>query len=393
MSVAVDAPAPPEPTNRRTHRRRRLAVWIVIALIVIGAVIAAVATSSTSARVRLGPDDASPVGSKALVQVLRDQGARVRATESLAATRRAVDDPSDTTIVVYDEDGILTPGRLRRLDGLADRIVLLDPTFDALDTLAPGVGFRGEGSGTASGCRVGGLVAEDRVRADGTRFVAAAAENARSCLGTRDRGYALVQVPGPSTAEVDVVGNISAFENQHVIERADGAYALGILGRSAEVVWYLPGDADLPTSPGDVPLVPSWYSPVIVLLIVVALAAILWRARRFGPLAIENLPVVVPASETMEGRARLYARSSARLRALDALRVGAIQRMARDCGLPRVASVAEVVESVSAATGRPRDAVASVLIDAQPAADADLMRLTASLVELERQTHAATRGR
>ena len=66
----------------------------------------------------------------------------------------------------------------------------------------------------------------------------------------------------------------------------------------------------------------------MILLLLVFLAAAFWRGRRLGPLVVENLPVVVRASETMEGRARLYQKSSARLHALDALRIGAIQRLA-----------------------------------------------------------------
>ena len=70
------------------------------------------------------------------------------------------------------------------------------------------------------------------------------------------------------------------------------------------------------------------------MLVLVALGAVFWRSRRVGPLVVENLPVVVRASETMEGRARLYERSNSRLHALDALRVGTVARLARTCGLP-----------------------------------------------------------
>ncbi len=110
-----------------------------------------------------------------------------------------------------------------------------------------------------------------------------------------------------------------------------------------------------------------WTLPLTVLLLLVALAAAVWRWRRFGPLVIENLPVVVRAGETMEGRARLYERGSARLHALDALRIGTVTRLARLCSLPRTASVEEVVDAVAALTGRNRAEVAALLVDDEPA--------------------------
>ncbi len=114
------------------------------------------------------------------------------------------------------------------------------------------------------------------------------------------------------------------------------------------------------------------------------IAAGIWRGRRFGPLVVENLPVTVRASETMEGRARLYQKSSARLRALDSLRIGTIARLARSCGLPRLATVEEVVAAVAPLTGRPVTEVRGLLIDRHPASDAELVVLSDELLELER---------
>ena len=395
-TIAERTEAAPDAAGRAAStrsRRRRAAIWAGIAAVLLVVAIIILAASRAPDRVELGPADPSPIGSKALVQVLRDRGVTVRSTDSLAATRRAVRDPAATTILVYDADGILGPPQLRRLDGLAARLVLVQPTFEALDALAPGVSARGPGAGTASGCRVGGLRPGDRVTASGERFAAASGIGARACLGGPERGYALVRVTDAAGTEVAVLGNLAALQNRNVLTAANGAYALGLLGRDPRLIWYLPGAADAAALPGDVPLIPPWYAPVMGLLVVVAVAGILWRGRRFGALAIENLPVVVSASETMEGRARLYARGSARLRTVDALRIGAIQRMARDCGLPRVAGVQEVVDAVTAASGRPREVVAQTLLDAVPTGDAELMRLSADLADLERLVHAATKAR
>ena len=71
---------------------------------------------------------------------------------------------------------------------------------------------------------------------------------------------------------------------------------------------------------------------VFQLCLAIALLA-LWQGRRLGPLVAERLPVVVRASETVEGRGRLYRSRRARDRAADALRTATLQRMLPRLGL------------------------------------------------------------
>src|SRR5690606_1050452 len=117
--------------------------------------------------------------------------------------------------------------------------------------------------------------------------------------------------------------------------------ALRLLGAEPRLIWYRPGladaDVEVPPSLGD--LSPGWVVPVMLLGLVTFLAAAVWRGRRMGPLVVETLPSIVPADETVRGRARLYARAGARLRAADALRIGALGRLARELGLPGRAGV------------------------------------------------------
>jgi hypothetical protein len=181
--------------------------------------------------------------------------------------------------------------------------------------------------------------------------------------------------------------------NGEITTAGNAALALNLLGKHETLIWYLPGVDDLsdqaPLTIGD--LTPLWVTPFAVMLGLVGVGAIIWRSRRFGPLVVENLPVVVRASETMEGRARLYERSNSRLHALDALRIGTVTRLARTCGLPRTASVAEVVDAVAALTGRDRGAVADILIDHAPSTDSELVHLSDQLLTLENE--AAQRSR
>ena len=116
-----------------------------------------------------------------------------------------------------------------------------------------------------------------------------------------------------------------------------------------------------------------------------------WRGRRFGPLVAENLPVTVRASETMEGRARLYARSRDAVHAADALRIGAIGRLARDLGLGPAASAGDVADAAADRIGAPRAAVRGILIDSLPRTDAELVAVSDRLRDLEAAVHAAVR--
>jgi hypothetical protein len=95
------------------------------------------------------------------------------------------------------------------------------------------------------------------------------------------------------------------------------------------------------------------------------------------------MPVFVRASETLEGRARLYQKSADRTHVLDSLRIGAIGRMARACGLSARASVDDVIGAVARVTGAAVPALRALLVDEIPRTDRDLLRLSDQLSELE----------
>jgi hypothetical protein len=99
----------------------------------------------------------------------------------------------------------------------------------------------------------------------------------------------------------------------------------------------------------------------------------------------------VPAGETSEGRARLYARSAARGHALDQLRVGAVLRIAALLKLPRSTPVDAVADAAAIATGRDAASVTLLLVGAVPAGDRELVDLAAQLDRLEHDVAASVR--
>jgi hypothetical protein len=137
-----------------------------------------------------------------------------------------------------------------------------------------------------------------------------------------------------------------------------------------------------PGKPGPV-LIP-WPAWLVVIQLGIAVVLIgLWRARRLGPLIAERLPVVVRASETVEGHAALYQSRRARDRAAAALRGDLLARMLPALGLARDAPAEAVTEAVAARSRLSQHDVAGILYGTEPGTDAELVALARSLDELE----------
>src|SRR4029453_9462129 len=190
-----------------------------------------------------------------------------------------------------------------------------------------------------------------------------------------------------------LVAATTVFENEHVDEAGNAALAIGLLGASDRLGRYPPGpgDAAAAAAPPPAGLPPGWVSPVLVLAIAVVIAAGVWRGRRFGPLVVEGLPVQVPAGETSEGRARLYARTAARRHALDQLRIGAVGRISAVLRLPRSAPVDTVTDAAARATRRAAASLARLLVGALPTGDRELVDLAVELDRLEHDVAASVR--
>jgi hypothetical protein len=373
---------------------RRGLFWGVLAgiALVFAVVVTLTVGGSSGAGVALGASNPAPLGAQAVVEVLRQHGVTVTEASTLQEARRAAG--PDSSILVYDPSGYLDSARLAELRGSAATMVLVDPSFAALTALAPGVHAAGapRSKGALSArCSLAAAVRAGSISSPGRTYRGTGAGTA-GCFPAGNDAFALM-TSTVAGSTVHVLGSTDVLSNEAITRAGNAALALNLLGAHGSLVWYLPTLADVPVTgpPSLAELTPGWVTPVILLLLVVAFAAAIWQGRRFGPLVIEKLPVIVRAGETMEGRARLYQRASSRLRAIDGLRIGAVTRLAAHAGLPRTASVTEVVDAVAALTGRDRQSVRGILLDAVPNSDADLIRLSDQLLELETTTARATR--
>ena len=396
--ATADRPtATPSTTTTARSTLRRAGGWIAAAaLVLVAAVVGLVATGSGAGAERLSPEVAAPQGAMAVAEVLRSQGVDVvvvhTTDDALAALGRrfgtTVDPSDDATLVLHDPNGILDADRLARLDDAAGTTVLLEPAYVELQALAPGVAPAGMTEGAAdAGCadptadRAGRVVGDDA-----TYRVIDDAVDATTCFGVAHDDRARLVVLDDGERRVIVLGATTALTNEGATTAGNGALALGLLGEHPRLVWLVPSLDELAdeTPPTLGELSPPWVVPFAILAILVAVATAVVQGRRFGPLVIEPLPVIVPASETMRGRARLYERAGARLRAADALRIGTIGRIASTLGLPGSATVDEVIAAASAITGRPPGALRSLLVDRMPEHDRELVAIADELRALER---------
>jgi len=373
-------------------RLRRGRFWIVAAVFAIAVTLVLMfATRGASIDAALlSPGNQTPNGGRALAQVLRQEGVTVTETTTLDATLEAVDD-TDSTVLLFDSSGLLDAQQLQQLRDADARVVVVTPRATALRALFPGVSFAGSASATevlTADCDDATAERAMSVTGGWTLYDADEDADAEACF-TSGGGSAVVSLDDGGLV---LLGSADALTNDVIDREGNAALALGLLGSRDQLVWYLPSIADVPVTgpPSLDELTPSWVAGVTGTVVITAILAMLWRGRRFGPLVIENLPVAVRASETMEGRARLYQRSGNRGRALDALRIGTVSRLATATGLSRHASVLEVAGTTAGLTGMDPRFVRSVLLDAFPATDAELVALSDHLLDLEAAVARAT---
>lgn len=378
-------------TPRLRTTARRWVFWVGMALVlVVITLLSIVAAGSPANQDDLSATNPGQNGAEALIQVLKQDNVTVETPRSLAAaTRDAQGRRSSTTVVLYDENNYLSRAQLQAMASLASNVVLIEPSARAVRAIAPGITLQaGASSPVRAHCSFGPAKRAASVTGFDSSFGTVGVASASGCF-PRGLSYSLVRVTQGKFA-VTLVGGADPFTNSTIARTGNAAFALGLFGATDNLIWFRPSLADLPahTPDGNVPL-PPWVYLAIVLAGIVVLAACLWRGRRFGPLVVEQMPVFVRSNETVEGRARLYQKSSARSHALDALRIGTISRLSTLCGLPTRASVDEVIAAVARVLDRDPAPIRELLLDEHPTSDRALIALSDRLLDLEHDVERA----
>ncbi|TPX04516.1 DUF4350 domain-containing protein, partial [Schumannella luteola] len=308
MSAPVAGTAPATPASGERPRGRRVGLvllWVAIGLVVVFGVLvvwAAGRGSQVGEHLR-SPDDPSPGGAMALAQVLEQQGVDVQLVHSFWEMQSALGDGRDATLLVDDDWWVLTDEAYQEMLPLAEHLVIVQPTDAALARLAPGVEYAGFAGGTfAADCALPAAQRAGRIAGNGDAYTAPA--SATRCYADGQGGSALVRVDR-GTLTITVLGLGDLLGNDTIASQGDAALALGLLGEQPRLVWYQPDVDDYAFEDSNSLAAHQgpWFLPLVVLLLLVGVAAAVWRGRRMGPVVVEDLPVVVRSSETMEGRA------------------------------------------------------------------------------------------
>ncbi|WP_149359502.1 DUF4350 domain-containing protein [Lolliginicoccus suaedae] len=367
----------PRPTTWR-ERWHAVRAPLLIAVAVVSTAIITVLIGGTDTSTPLDPRSAAPSGTRALDVLLREQGVQASRIESYDEARAAA--PGGTILITDPAD--MPSQRVLDLIRTASATVLVDPGQSLLEELPGEVELRGPALTAAldPGCALPAAAMAGRSTLGGARY--SAGPSAISCYDE-----SLVVIPASAgNGTIIILGSADVLTNEHLGDEGNAALSMMLLGRHPALAWYLPSPTD-PAFRTDeqslVSLIPPgwWFAAAQVFVGVVLLAA--WRARRLGPIVTEPLPVIIRATETHEGRARLYQRARDHAHAATVLRAATTHRAARALRLPRSTDDRTLAATIAARTGREPGAVTGLLHGPGPTDDSALLVLARELADLE----------
>lgn len=370
----------PEATAVRRWRSWR---WVILAMLVL-AVVAGIDAYLTAPRPgsRMDPASTGPDGAHALVALLRGSGVDVVVAGSIADVEQAA---LPDALILVAQTQYLTESLLDRVTRTPADLLLVEPTARTREALLPDVRVSSAPLSTFDvdpNCTL-----REATRAGAVRF--GPSDTYRATDGktlTRCYDGALIRFRDQGRS-ITAVGSTEFLTNGGLLQAGNAALAMNLAGARPRLVWYAPHGIEGESSPqGSVSdLIPPNVPWIVWQLGLVVLLVALWRGRRPGPLVAEELPVVVRASETVEGRGRLYRSRRARDRAAAALRTATLQRLLPRLGLSAGASAPAVVNAVAARGGGDPVFLSHQLFGPPPATDNDLLQLARALDDIERQ--------
>jgi Domain of unknown function (DUF4350) len=330
----------------------------------------------------LDPDSPAPLGTKGIVEVLRELGATVTVSADPPSSGAA------TALLLSDD---LTP---QRRDGLlawvrqGGTLVVADPNSGV--TAARPVGTTRIGLLEAPlerRCDVAALRDAGQVSAPGGLvFEVPRGGGVRGCFPRGDGAWLLVQPLGDGN--VVRLGGASAVVNQELGEADNAVLLTSLLAPSpgaGAVVWVLrpplPGGGN--ASLGD--LVAPRVRLALWQLAVAFVVLALWRARRLGRPVAEPQPVQVPGSELVVAVGNLLQRARGRGQAAGLLGDDLRRSLAERLGLPPSTPADQVADAAAQRTGVQRERVLRALIPGTPGDEAELVALSQAIDAVRRE--------
>jgi hypothetical protein len=383
VSTSAGPEGAPAPARTGFLRRNRVPVALGAA-VVCALLLVTWLGRDTGRHGTLDPQNAAPEGARALAQVLGEQGVPVDIVRGRAAFEQARVDGSTTVVVGNPWDlGSRTYGEVEQRVATSDAVLVVAGISPAV---ADGLGLAEKDFSTATDRdRTPARCSPAQPLLDGLTLTVPGSGlgvPGDGCFG--DRSGRLLLVGASAHRWVLVDG--SPLSNDRIDEGDNAAVALRLLGQRDRVVWYVadPDEVQAGEGTGVGRLLPPWLVPSVWLLAIAAVALLLQRGRRLGPLVTEPMPVTIRALESTTALGRLYERARDRWHAADLLVEGTVRRLRSTLGTSPTAPREDVVRAVAVRTGRPVQQVAS-LLDRVVRTDADLVALANELTQLEEE--------
>ena len=396
----IDLADASDPARHWRQRRLPLALALALALvamIILGGLVVAILLPAQKTNDYLDPASTGQTGTHALTDILTERGQQVISTYSPSAALAAAS-AGGATIIITSPD-LLTVPQLTALSLAPADIVLVEPDQAALTVLAPGItiaDYPSTGGPVQPDCAFRAAQLAGSADVGGITLVTSGAPaGAVGCYPVHGNPSLLRYAAAGKV--VTILGSGVPLANGLLAQQGNAALAINVLTTSHRLVWLTPqpspaaagGGGGQPGSsqahPALIPLA-AWL--LVSQLAIAALLAAIWRARRLGSLVPEQLPVIVRASETVEGHARLYQSRRARGRAAATLRQAMLARVGPALGLARDAAPEAVADALASRSQLSQQAVTTIVFGPPPSSDAGLAALVRDLDELEREVRS-----
>lgn len=396
---------------RMAWRRWRVPLALIGVIVLGGIAIAAISRLLPPPQPNsyLDPASSAPDGAHALTDILGERGYSVIRAYSVSSAIAAAGSglAAGPATLVVTSPYLLTHRQLVRLAQTRADLLVVEPGRESLAALAPRIRLRDTLTGRFGrllrpGCGFTAASLAGTVNLGGSTYLAPA--SAIRCYPSG--GFPSLVSCRAAGRTMTILGSGAPLMDELLARNGNAALAMNLLSvseRSANrrsvnrrIVWLTPEPPPAqpafarPGEPGKQgPVLIPWPAWLVVIQLGIAAVLIgLWRARRLGPLIAERLPVVVRASETVEGHAALYQSRRARDRAAAALREDLLARLLPALGLARDAPAEAVTDAVAARSRLSQQDITGILHGTEPGTDAELVALARSLDELESEVCA-----
>jgi hypothetical protein len=369
----------------------RVLLWLAV---VVGfAVVVAIGGRRADEGSPLDPASPGPLGTKGLVEVMKELGGRVVISPEAPAAG------TEAALLLSDD---LTPGRRQELldwVGRGGTLVVADPSSGV--TAVEPVGSTRIGLLDAEierRCDVPALAGVGRVAAPGGVVFevpegrggspggpgAPVVGAVQACYPRNNGAWLLVQSVG--SGSVVRLGGASALVNEELGEADNGVLLASLLvptpGTTVHVLQPpLPGGGSAGLGDLIAPRVRLALWQLVVAFVLLAL----WRARRLGRPVVEPQPVQLPGAELVVAVGNLLQRAKGRSQAAGLLTDDLRRTLAERLGLPGSTPPDQVADAVAARTGIPRERVLRTLTRATPRDEAELVALSQAVDTIRRE--------